>query len=238
MSPHTSDLALRRACEELLYIDARVTPRAGSGRVQLDWASPQQQAFQALLVTCLMSSARAPHLVEHPGKRCLSGIQGYLNAIISRPDGLEIYTNTACRVASRLMPVLYASGRVAGIPGLRFLSHNKRRLRLAHLPTGARVDLIDSHTSSWYTVRDMRRTFHLETQWHSQPGIQRLWDQDALTAHEAAYTDLWARRPCTPLRSAIMTRAMSLWYKSDIYPDWLAPLTGSTYPRLTWETSG
>jgi hypothetical protein len=185
-----------------------------------------------------MSSSGAPHPVEHPGKRCLSGIQGYLNAIISRPEGLEIHTNTACRIASRLMPVLYDGGRVAGLPGLRFLNHNKRRLRLVHLPTGARVDLIDSHTSSWYTVRDMRRMFHRETEWHNKPNIERLWDNDELTGEEDAHADLWAHRPCTPLRSAIMTRAMSLWYKSDIYPHWLPPGDGTAYPRLAWETSG
>lgn len=235
MSPHTTDRALRRACEELLYISPRKAPRTRSGKVQLDSAGLAQQCFQALLVTCLMSSSSAPHPLEHPRKRCFSGVHGYLNAIISHPETLEIHTNTACRIASRLMPVLYDSGRVAGIPGLRFLSHNNRRLRLAHLPTGARLDLVDSTISSWYTSRDMRRTLHAETRWHHKPNTEPLWDSRELTDVEEVHADLWARRPCTALRSSIMTRAMSLWYKSDIYPAWMPPLAGSAHPRLIWE---
>ncbi|MFE7649894.1 hypothetical protein [Streptomyces phaeoluteigriseus] len=235
MSPHVNDLAMRRACEELLYIDARSTPRTRSGRVRLDWATPKQQVLQAMLVTCLMSSSQAPHPVEHPGKRCLSGIQGYLNVILSRPDVLEVYTNTACRIASRLMPVRYNGGHIAGIPGLRFLNHTKRRVRLLHLPTGARLDLIESHVSSWFTVRDMRRTFQQETRWHDATKMERLWDRPDLTRDEEAHKELWALKPCTPLRSAIMTRAMSFWYKNDIYPDWMPPLPGTHYPRLVWD---
>ncbi len=71
-----------------------------SGRVHLDWAGPAQQCFQALLVTCLMSSSSAPHPLSTPQA------MPYLNAIISYPETLEIHTNTACRIASRLMPVL------------------------------------------------------------------------------------------------------------------------------------
>ncbi|MFE4625787.1 hypothetical protein [Streptomyces mirabilis] len=206
--------------------------------MNLDRAGPAQQCFQALLVTCLMSSSSAPHPLEHPGKRCFSSVHGYLNAIISHPETLEIHTNTACRIASRLMPVLYNGGRVAGIPGLRFLGHNNRRLRLEHLPTGARLDLVDSTISSWYTSRDMRRTFHQETQWHHKPETEPLWDSSDLTGVEGDHEDLWAPRPCTALRSSIMTRAMSLWYKSDIYPNWMPPITGSAHPRLIWENDG
>lgn len=61
--------------------------------------------------------------------------------------------------------------------------------------------------------------FHRETAWHNEPAIDRLWDKEELTGEEAAHEQMWAHRPCTPLRSAILTRAMSLWYKSDIYPD-------------------
>lgn len=234
VSPHTNDAACRRACEELLYINPRQLPKTPSGRVQLDWAAPSQQNFQAMLVTCLMSSARTPHPVEHPEKRCLPGIQGYLNTVISREHALEIYTNTACRIASRLMPVLYGGTRVAGVPGLRFLSRNRRRVRLVHLPTGARLDLIESHVSHWYRERDMRRTFHAETRWHDNAGIERLWDREEVTGEELAHAGLWARRACTPLRSAIMTRTMALWYKAGIYPTWMPPRTSSAHPVLAW----
>ncbi|MFD3840238.1 hypothetical protein ACFWWC_28895 [Streptomyces sp. NPDC058642] len=237
MSPHTNDRVMARALEELLYIKPRMVPRTSSGRVRLDQAAPEQEVFQALLVKCLMSSSKATHPVEHPGRSCLSGIQGYLNAIVSRPDVLEIYTNTACRVASRLMPVLYDGHRVAGIPGLRFLNHSRRRVRLRHLPTGARIDLIDSHVSSWFTVRDMHRTFLQEVRWHDDPDMQRLWELPALAPEEERHADLWAPTPCTPLRSAIMVRAMSLWYKNDIYPDWVPPQHGTDCPGLTWDIS-
>ncbi|MFM9632835.1 hypothetical protein [Streptomyces galilaeus] len=180
-----------------------------------------------------MSSSQAPHPVEHPGKRCLSGIQGYLNMILSQPDVLEVYTNTACRIASRLMPVRYNGGHIAGIPGLRFMDHTKRRVRLLHLPTGARLDLIESHVSSWFTVRDMRRTFQQETRWHDDTQMERLWHRPDLTRDEEAHKELWALKPCTPLRSAIMTRAMPFWYKNDISPDWMPP--GTHYPRLVWD---
>ncbi|MFE4824762.1 hypothetical protein ACFRFU_52225 [Streptomyces sp. NPDC056704] len=50
---------------------------------------------------------------------------------------------------------VYGHGRIAGIPGLRFLSHNKRHVSLVHLPTQPvlGLNLIDSHTNSRYTVR-------------------------------------------------------------------------------------
>lgn len=233
MSPHLSDRAQRLACEELLYIDARQVPRTPSGRVQLDWAEPAQQAFQALLVSCLMNTS-PDHPLEHPERRCLSSVVAYLNVIISRPGVLEFHVNTACRVASRLMPVVYNGGCVAGIPGLRFMGVTRRRVQLLHLPTGARLDLIDSRISCWYNVRDMRRSFLSETDWHQEDGFQPLWHLDHLSDEEEAHARWWARQACTPLRSAILTRGMALWYESSIQPTWKIPLPGSRTPRLEW----
>ncbi|MET9694328.1 hypothetical protein ABZY81_38915 [Streptomyces sp. NPDC006514] len=236
MSPHSSDLLLRRACAQYLYLRQRAIPRTASGTIQLDWAGSQQQDFQAMLVTCLMSTSDTPHAFEHPKKSCISSASGYFNAIASRAEGLEILTNTACRIASRLMPVLYDQDRIAGVPGLRFLSHTSHRVRLVHLPTGARLDLIDSSPSKDRTRRDMRREFLRETKWHDQPHIERLWDKVDLTAAEDAHKHHWARRTCTPLRSALLVRAMPIWYKFDLYPTLLPPAPGQQHYQLVWDT--
>ncbi|WP_331741305.1 hypothetical protein OG760_37220 (plasmid) [Streptomyces sp. NBC_00963] len=237
MSPHTNDRELRHAAREFLYIDSRMAPRTASGRIRLDSADAMQENFQALFVTCLMSSARLRHPVEHPETPCLPGIQGYLNCIISRPEALEIHTNTAARIASRIMPVLYSGQRVSGIPGLRLIDHNRRRLRLIHRPTGARLDLIESSCGDWMTTKEMRVLLNRETGWHLRDGREPLWRQDKVTAMEEPFAELWARRACTPLRSAIMTRAMSIWYKSDIYPAWTWPQPGQPHPCLGWDIS-
>ncbi|MFJ6785295.1 hypothetical protein [Streptomyces yangpuensis] len=235
MSPHSNDLLLRRACANYLYIRQRAIPRTASGSIQLDWAGSQQQDFQAMLVTCLMSTSDTPHALEHPKKTCIASASGYFNAIMSRPEVLEILTNTACRIASRLMPVLYDQSRIAGIPVLRLLNVTSHRVRLIHLPTSARLDLIDSSPSRDRTRRDMRRDFLRETQWHAQPHIEPLWEKAGLTAAEEAQKHHWARQTCTPLRSALLVRSMPIWYKFDLYPTLLAPTRGQQHYQLVWE---
>ncbi|MER5757719.1 hypothetical protein [Streptomyces sp. NPDC002082] len=236
MSPHSNDTLLRRACAEYLYIPQRATPQTASGRVQIDWASARQQDFQAMLVTCLMSTSDTPHALEHPKKSSMAGASGYFNAIVSRAGGLEIHTNTACRIASRLMTVVYDQTHLAGIPGLRLLGLTSHRVRLIHLPTGARLDLIDS-ISRERGKRDMRRNFLRETRWHDQPHIERLWEKENVTASEDAQSHHWERRACTPLRSALMVRAMPIWYKFDLYPTLEAPEPGQQHYRLLWDAA-
>lgn len=190
MSPHGRDGAMRRACEDLLYIDARATPRTRSGRIRLDWASAEQQAFQAILASCLMNSVNAPCPVEHPERPYFAAPPSYLNSVGSRSEGLEIYTNTASRIAARLLPSLFEGRRVVGVPGLRLIDHNHRRLRLVHVPTSARLDLVDSNLSDPYTVRDMRRFLQSETSMHTRPDLQLLWEDDQMSANEDQHADL------------------------------------------------
>lgn len=84
-------------------------------------------------------------------------MSSYFNQLAMRPDRLEIRTNTACRITSRLLPLHHPEhATVSGIPGLRLLDMNSRRVRLVHLPTGGRLDLIDSSSSRWWKTRDMK----------------------------------------------------------------------------------
>jgi hypothetical protein len=232
--PHTTDFARLRACSKLLYIPQRSLPRTPSGRPFLDAGSGAQHTFQALLVSCLMSTRDEPHELEHPTKPALASISGYLNWIAARPNCLEVHTNTAARIASRLLPLLHHRQRVSGIPGLRLLRHNGCRLQLEHLPTDARLDLVDSTTT--YTPRDMKMLLKFETAWHhDKDDTEALWTTPQLTEHEAAQERHWTAHPCTALRSALMVRSMPLWYRMDIAPAWVKPLPGSTHDRLTWD---
>jgi hypothetical protein len=136
-----------------------------------------------------------------------------------------------------LVPLLHG-GKVAGIPGLRLEGLNKRRLRLVHIPTGGRLDLIDSRASRGDTRRDFRRWLTIETRWHTDPEVTAaLWRRSDLVLEEAALAEHWRDQPCTPLRSALMTRAMLLWYKLGIRPAWAESTVGQnrTLPRLEWK---
>ncbi|WP_231406001.1 hypothetical protein [Streptomyces clavuligerus] len=234
MSPHTNDRAQRKALTAHLYIDQRTIERISCGRPSLDNAGPQQQDFQAMLATCLMSTYENRHPFEPPSGGALSSAESYFNTIVSRPGQFDVHTNTACRIAARLLPLLHDGHRVSGIPGLRLESHNKRRLRLIHLPTGGRLDLIDSRASTGRTRRDFRRRLNMETDWHTDPGIAPLWTSKILLPKETALAHHWARRSCTPLRSALMTRAMLIWYKLGIKPTWHEPSARRDYPVLLW----
>ncbi|WP_244190687.1 hypothetical protein [Streptomyces caeruleatus] len=236
MSPHKNDRALRKVLEDYLYLDQRAIERDVAGRPVLDSAGSGQQVFQAMLATCLMSNSRARHPFDSLPGVCLSGVCSYANAIVSRPDQLDVHTNTACRIASKLMPLLHGEGQVSGIPGLRLEDLNKRRLRFVHLPTGGRLDLIDSHASNGRTRRDFRQRFRGETRWHTDPEVKEiLWTRTEISCEEAAFAAHWAARRCAPLRSALMTRAMVLWYKLGIRPAWNEPVPGRKWPQLTWQ---
>ena len=230
--PHTHDAARLRACSKLLSIPLRAMPRTSSGLPHVDTTDPAQQRFQALLVSCLMSTQDQRHPLEHPSKPAFASIGCYLNWIAVRPDRLEIHTNTACRVASRMLPQLHNGTRVSGIPGLRIIDFNGVRLQLQHLPTGARLDLVDSKEDG--TRRDMKHLLGQETSWHVRKGAEPLWSQTGVTTEETAHAHHWAARACTPLRSALMMRSIPLWYDLDISPAWADPLTGHPHPRLGW----
>ncbi|MEU3620330.1 hypothetical protein ABZ725_49935 [Streptomyces sp. NPDC006872] len=127
-----------------------------------------QLAFQALLPECLMSTRNRPHPLEQPEKSAMAGISGYLNSICHRPGYLEIHTNSACRVASRLLPFRHDDHGVCGIPGLRPTDLTRQRVRLIHLPTRARLDLVDSHRG--HDSRPMHMLMRQETDWHQRDG--------------------------------------------------------------------
>ncbi|MGA6172564.1 hypothetical protein ACPEIF_20230 [Streptomyces sp. NPDC012600] len=232
--PHVHDRALRTAVHEYLYIPPREQERTPSGMPLIDTGDSNQQAFHAMLATCLMSTWKDPNPLEGPEGSKLSSMASYFNQLGMRSDRLEIRTNTACRIASRLLPLHHPEhATVSGIPGLRLLGMNGHRVRLVHLPTGGRLDLIDSSSSR--RTKDMKTVFLRETSWHDKPGSRRLWDTDGLSPQEAACTELWAPRPCSALRSALLMRSMPLWYAFDIQPAWRQPRPGESFPTLFWE---
>ncbi|WP_228386508.1 hypothetical protein [Streptomyces katsurahamanus] len=231
---HTNDRARQKALRAHLYIDPRAIERTSCGRLSLDNAGSRQQDFQAMLATCLMSTYDEKHPFEAPTGGSLASTESYCNTVVSRLGQLDVHINTACRIASRLLPLLHDGHRVSGIPGLRLEGHNKRRLRLVHLPTGGRLDLIDARASKGRTRRDFRRRLNAETEWHTEPGITPLWRSRDLLPEETALANHWARKSCTPLRSALMTRAMLIWYKLGIKPTWHEPATWHDYPVLRW----
>ncbi|MFK0132447.1 hypothetical protein ACIQRZ_19095 [Streptomyces rubiginosohelvolus] len=156
----------------------------------------------------------------------------YFNRLAMRPDRLEIRTNTACRIASRLLPLHHPEhAAISGIPGLRVLGMNSRRVQLVHLPTGGRLDLIDSRSSSGWRTRDTKSEFSYETSWHDEAG-RRLWTNDVLSPQEAACTELWSPRPWTALHSSLLMRAIPLWNTYRITPAWKQPRPGEPFPTL------
>ncbi|MEV5922423.1 hypothetical protein AB0N42_32760 [Streptomyces pseudogriseolus] len=98
--PHTTDKRTYQELARLLYL-GRLQSRGK--RPALDPTDRGQLAFQALVFECLMSTREHPHPLEQPRKSAMASISGYLNAICHQPDHLEIHTNTACRIASRVL---------------------------------------------------------------------------------------------------------------------------------------
>ncbi|MFI5998558.1 hypothetical protein ACIBAC_42820 [Streptomyces sp. NPDC051362] len=227
--PHTTDKKLSRELDRLLHLGRR--PLAGP-RHPVDATDPRQLAFQAMLFECLMSNREHPHPLDHPRKNPMASISGYLNAIVHQPGHLEIHTNTAYRIASRLLPIRHDHHGVCGIPGLRLIDYSCRRVRLVHLPTGARLDLVDWYRWQGTDIADM--VWQQETGWHERNGRSPLWHHSGLTEEEAAHRTRWAYTPSTPLRSALLMRSMPLWYRHDLTPAWL-PANATRPDQLVWD---
>ncbi|MFE2736241.1 hypothetical protein [Streptomyces sp. NPDC059349] len=227
--PHTTDKRISKELARLLYLGRH---QAKGGRPTLDPTDRGQLAFQALLFECLMSTREHLHPLEQPRKSAMASISGYLNVIWHQPGHLEIHTNTAYRVASRILPFLHEDHGVCGIPGLRLIDFTCRRARLVHVPTGGRLDLVDSHR--WHGKDIARMVFRQETSWHLKDGRSPLWRQNGLTDEETAHHACWAYTASTPLRSAVLMRSMPLWYRFDLSPAWV---TGhpTHSDRLIWD---
>ncbi|MEV5342868.1 hypothetical protein AB0K93_30985 [Streptomyces sp. NPDC052676] len=227
--PHTTDKRTSKELARLLYL-GRLQEK--DGRPTLDPTDRGQLAFQALLFECLMSTREHPHPLEQPRKSAMASISGYLNVICHQPGHLEIHTNTACRVASRILPFLHEDHGVCGIPGLRLIDFTCRRVRLIHLPTGGRLDLVDAQR--WHGMDIARMVFRQETGWHHEDGRSPLWRHNGLTVEEAAHHVCWAYTASTPLQSALLMRSMPLWYRFDLDPAWV---TGhpTRSDRLIWD---
>lgn len=162
----------------------------------------------------------------------MASISGYLNVICHQPRHLEIHTNTAYRIASRLLPFRHENQVVCGIPGLRLINFTDGRVRLIHIPTGARLDLVDWHR--WQNKRMASMLFKQETGWHESEGRSPLWLGQDLTDEEAAHHAHWEYTPSTPLRSALLMRSMPLWYRFDLVPAWVSG-QGALPDRLVWD---
>ncbi|MEW2516400.1 hypothetical protein [Streptomyces sp. NPDC046870] len=227
--PHTTNKRISKELARLLYLGRL---QAQGVRPALDPTDRGQLAFQALLFECLMSNREHKHALEEPRKSAMAGLSDYLNAICHQPHHLEIHTNTASRVASRLLPFLHEDHGVCGIPGLRLINFTCRRVRLIHGPTGGRLDLVDAQR--WQGKDIARMVFRQETSWHEQDGRSPLWRQTGITDEEAAHEACWAYTTSTPLRSALLMRSMPLWYRLGLDPAWT---TGhATRPdRLIWD---
>ncbi|MGW7587676.1 hypothetical protein [Streptomyces rubiginosohelvolus] len=235
--PHVHDRALRAAVHEYLNIPPREQELTPTGVPVIDTADRDQQAFHGLLVGCLMSTSRDPHPLEVPVGSKFPSLFRYFGRLAMRSDRLEIRTNTACRIAARILPLHHPEhAAVSGIPGLRVLGMNSRRVQLVHRPTGGRLDLIDSRTAPGWRTRDMKSEFALETSWHDDSG-RRLWSSDVLSPQESACTELWARRPWTALHSSLLMRAIPLWNTFRITPAWRQPRPGEAFPTLFWDFS-
>lgn len=227
--PHTTDKRISKELASLLYLGRL---QAKGGRPTLDPTDRGQLAFQAILFECLMSNREHPHPLEQPRKGAMASISGYLNVICHQPGHLEIHTNTASRVASRILPFLHEDHGVCGIPGLRLIDFTCRRVRLIHVPTGGRLDLVDAQR--WHGMDIARMVFRQETDWHQKDRRSPLWRHNGLTNEETAHHACWAYTASTPLRSALLMRSMPLWYRFDLQPAWV---TGHpTRPdRLIWD---
>ncbi|MEV8248408.1 hypothetical protein AB0R01_32240 [Streptomyces rochei] len=228
--PHTTDKRTYQELARLLYLGRLQTM---GKRPALDPTDRGQLAFQALLFECLMSTREHPHSLEQPRKSAMASISGYLNAICHQPDHLEIHTNTASRIASRILPYLHEDHGVCGIPGLRLIDVTCRRVRLTHLPTGACLDLVDPQR--WHDMDTARMVFRQETNWHQRDGRSPLWRHNGLTDEEAAHHASWTYTTSTPLRSALLMRSMPLWYRFDLSPAWV-PGNPTRPDQLIWDT--
>jgi hypothetical protein len=221
--PHTHDKRVFETCVELLSGPPTLHASACvNGRRIIDTPNRGQQAFQAVLADCLFSRHRS-HPWDQMKGRSFSDLICYFGWVCPLPDRLVICTNTPARIANYLLPYTNVFGpdsfEHSGIPGLRVAACRRRAIDLVHLPTGGRLELLDSRRSLHSTAKDMRRTLCLELEMHrdwreEEAGRSPVWRSDELTREERAAASAWQWSPSTELRSAMMARAGLFWDSS------------------------
>jgi len=154
----------------------------------------------------------------------LRSVFRYLTSIIDCGDRLMMRTRSSGRVAARLLPSLYPGDVAAGVPGLRVHEVTPRTLQLAHLPTGGRLDMVGSYTHS-ATAAGQREHLADELELAAHEGDVSLHSLEHVHPSEANHLHLapaptWAR-----LLSAVLARAIALWWKYGIEPAWSPPST-------------
>ncbi len=205
--PYVRDKAHRAASRHLLGLSHNdlhpVLDRGG--RIVLDTADQGQQAFQAMLHTCLFSRDRE-HPLDRMEGRSFPDLLLYFGGLSSRPDRLVLRLSCAARIARFLLPTQRTNDdgtiELTGLPGLRLESVGKRCLVLRHLPTGSCLELLDTsgHLRRW-DLALLDEPFER----------QLLKNAPLLTPTETNLAHYWTPVACTPLRSALLTRAYLWW---------------------------
>jgi hypothetical protein len=233
--PHVNDRARLKQCHDLLHVPHNVLRAiAPNGRLVLDSKDRGQETFQALLWDLLFSRGHS-HPWDHGGGRSFPDLALYISWVVPAPHGLMIKTSVAPRVANYLLPrtQTFPDGSHVhfGIPGLRIERVTGRSVHLLHLPTGGRLELIDYSPG---TACSMRSRLRWETDSDEKPHNLPFWNKADVTPAEEAATPHWATTPCTPLRSALMVRAI-LWWSQYPHTAALIPARRSNASRcLQW----
>ncbi|MBM7810526.1 hypothetical protein [Saccharothrix algeriensis] len=198
-----------------------------------------QQVFQAVLFACLNSLDR-DHPWDSMGGRSFADLRHYIDWVSPQPDRLMIECAVSGRVASYLLPhpQIFGDGSFvhAGIPGLRVAGYAPRTIKLVHLPTGGRLDIIDGMGR---TEAQVRRHLATEARRQGRPmgGVGRVipfWYRDDLHPIEDSVNEHWAYTPVTRLLSGLMARCGLLWNMSDKVT--LSSSRRSTCAaKLTWD---
>lgn len=235
--PHVNDKRNRAECARLLGGPSQFNVAARkNGRRIIDTGIPGQQEFQALLLWCLLSPQRSIKWDTKSG-RSFREMFLYYSWASPQPSLLASGWTVAPRVASYLLPTIRTSDigepQYSGIPGLRFDSASKRRLRLTHLPTGGIIDLYQPHADGASFIKELL---------YSEAGIsnscgredsEALWTKSSLAPTELTELTAWPLVSHAPLLSAVMARINILWQHWGNRAELdINPFTGR--PRLSW----
>ncbi|WP_199546299.1 hypothetical protein [Streptomyces sp. N35] len=205
--PHVRDKDRRSACRKLLGLTHQDLTAVldQTGRINLDTPHEGQQAFQAMLHTCLFSRHRE-HPIDRMEGRSFPELLLYFDGLLPRRDRLVLRLSCAARIARFLLPTQRTDvdGQVelTGLPGLRLESISTRSLVLRHVPTGSCLELLDRdrQLGAW-DLHLLDKPFDREL----------LKNAPLLTPVEMGLTHYWAATSCTPLRSALLTRSYLWW---------------------------
>lgn len=233
--PHVSDKAVLRTVGSELGIPARLLRRqAGDKRLDLDVQSRGQREFNALLFRCL-STPRKLNPWDWAIGRSFLDLQSYISWAAAVTDRYIISAAAPGRVAAYLLPFTRGGEDtehcIAGIPGLRLLSATDGTVLLEHLPTGGKLEIVDSPPAATRRSRIADRLeFEVRAVREGGEG-QALFRRSGMTESEKCAFEAFHRYSELLARLSVRT---GLWWRRGAEITLCSEGINSSFGTLSW----